>query len=40
MISEICISVKLITSVASIHQEDIYQMTLWKKKNPIPFNVT
>ena len=35
MISEICISVKLTTSVASIHQEDRYQMTLGKKKkNP------
>ena len=40
MISEICISVKLTTSVASIYQEDRYQMTLGKKKNPLPFNVT
>ena len=39
MISESCISVKLTTSVASIHQEDRYQMTLGKKK-PLPFNVT
>ena len=39
MISESCISVKLTTSVASIHQEDRYQMTLGKK-NPLPFNVT